>query len=464
MAYIVMAYTPASGWTALLQACTYGLYSYGLHTSKWLVAAGVDSLDWIPFGFFQYHSIGINTHQNLGPLLSGYSDWSPRGEHGHGKAHPVVNPVGWDMKNGLVGFFHAAGYVTSAFMEQSLPHQMPYWRDCSNSDHRFSFGAEDLWADVMSESVTDRVCFGDRTKFEIFEDYFKQLMAAYTPLPIFAYSHFQSADHFPDGRALRVFDPTLMRILSASFDSSTDLVLVMGDHGWHFGTFYRTDYGLTDHKFPVMLWLTPAQFLTPAHARALQTNQHRLVTIHDVGVTLKGFAAPAQDLVPHPGNSDEAVFGRSLLLPLPESRSCSSAGIPPHICMLDGVRAAEISKPWLDSLTTNLIRTINHRVSETAGACLSLPPATQWYARATITSADYSETESIRVVVTLSYDSSNGRCSDPLSFAGVFEKERDTPIVSSLVRISKYAHETCIRELPKEIGQFCVCRDGNVFR
>ena len=49
--------------------------------------------------------------------------------------------VGFDRRNSLLGHFHAEGYVTSSFMEQTQTFP-PYWRDRESIFSNFSAHAD----------------------------------------------------------------------------------------------------------------------------------------------------------------------------------------------------------------------------------------------------------------------------------------------------------------------------------
>ena len=205
-----------------------------VHFAESLVSSG-DLDEWIPFAFMRYHAIGINTRANMYAFLAGASDWGGGLDTLGSLEYDASSAVGVDSSQGVLSVFHDAGYLTTSLIEMSLQYQMPYWRNCANSDHSFSIGSEADWNRVMAEEIHERVCFGDHTKFDSMVQFLSQVAAAYPGLPRFSYVHVHTADHQPDGAGLRVFDTFLQPLLAdrSVFNRSNSLVIVLSDHGWY---------------------------------------------------------------------------------------------------------------------------------------------------------------------------------------------------------------------------------------
>ena len=222
-----------------------------------------------------------------------------------------------------------------------------------------------------------------------------------------------------------------------------------------------------------MLWLQPPRYLSLSQAEALEANQNSLVTMHDVGRTVKQLAHVGPGGVCDDGCAsrlpagtfEELLYGRSLLEPIPRARTCGEAGISPDCCVTNGIRDARLSDSQVDVLAARMIAALNARIKPQSELCHALPEPPAWKVRATMVLPEFSNQDAIRLTLELKYDPSNGVCPDPLSFSGVFRTEAaGEPDPATLARVSKYAHEPCIHRLEKRFWQFCLCRDGNVVR
>ena len=316
--------------------------------------------------------------------------------------------------------------------------------------------------------IANRACRGSDTVFHLHYDYIRQLLQNYRGLPILSYSHLDTVDHFPDASGTQANDPHLHALLAdpLGFNHSTDFVIIMGDHGWEFGPFFRTPFGFMEHKLPMMHILAPQSQLSVEEADSLVINEQRLVSIHDLGVTLRQFIPEdptgiAKNVL---GSASAMHYGRSLLMPIPSSRSCLDAGVPQHLCTLNGPPALLDMPPEMSArLVSQLLSSLNQLIADDIdrGICLRLPSTTNWMIATARVASEFSEVATaVQLTITAKRDPSNGRCSDRLAFASLFELDRSSqPIPSSLIRVSQYSHEKCRAQRP----QFCVCADTNRF-
>ena len=81
-------------------------------------------------------------------------------------------------------------------------------------------------------------------------------------------------------------DEDLLSHLKLAMEEPT-FVIVVGDHGVHFGPYSQTVHGLYDDRNPIMIMIAPKMHLVHSHARALLANRQQLVTVFDVFETLK---------------------------------------------------------------------------------------------------------------------------------------------------------------------------------
>lgn len=117
-------------------------------------------------------------------------------------------------------------------------------------------------------------------------------------------------------------------------------IVLMSDHGIHFGSEYRTKHGFIHHKLPLATLLLPRAYLDahPAERAALRGNTFLLTTHLDMYRTLSEFIAGGTGSL----DAEFAVTGEaahlrlnnmshSLLRALP-NRTCAEAGVTRSLC------------------------------------------------------------------------------------------------------------------------------------
>ncbi|KAF9907958.1 hypothetical protein BX616_000279 [Lobosporangium transversale] len=137
-------------------------------------------------------------------------------------------------------------------------------------------------------------------------------------------------------------------------------LVIMADHGLHYGRETYTFPGFIHHKIPPLYIALPRQLLSsrPDFVQALEQNQNRILSHLDLHQTFLhlaygdmpisasdgGYTSYMTKLIAdgtfrqqfHPGAPNQTSYaqeyGRSLLLPIEEDRTCSSAGIPNDFC------------------------------------------------------------------------------------------------------------------------------------
>ncbi|KAF9349059.1 hypothetical protein BGX26_012587 [Mortierella sp. AD094] len=142
--------------------------------------------------------------------------------------------------------------------------------------------------------------------------------------------------------------------------SPKSALVIMADHGLHYGRETYTFPGFIHHKIPPLFIALPSQLLNarPDFVEALEQNQNRILSHLDLHQT---FIHLAYGDIPAPTDgrsysefmtkfiadgtfrqqfhegapnqtSYAQTYGRSLLLPIEAARSCSTAGIPHDFC------------------------------------------------------------------------------------------------------------------------------------
>jgi hypothetical protein len=127
-------------------------------------------------------------------------------------------------------------------------------------------------------------------------------------------------------------------------------IVLMSDHGIHFGTEYRTKVGFVHHKLPLATLLLPKAYLA-AHSEqrdALRSNLHVLTTHLDVYRTLSELISGGKGSLDEEFASNDPRFtlnvqSHSLLSRLP-SRTCEEAGVRHDHCPC-GLKCLTYKKP-----------------------------------------------------------------------------------------------------------------------
>ncbi|KAG0206057.1 hypothetical protein BGX28_002467 [Mortierella sp. GBA30] len=142
--------------------------------------------------------------------------------------------------------------------------------------------------------------------------------------------------------------------------SPRSALVIMADHGLHYGRETYTFPGFIHHKIPPLFVALPNQLLAerPAFVQALEQNQNRILShldLHQTFIHLAYGDMPVDNTSDsyaefmtrfiadgtfrrqfHPTAPNQTSYaqdyGRSLLLPIDEARSCHTAGIPHDFC------------------------------------------------------------------------------------------------------------------------------------
>ncbi|KAF9200193.1 hypothetical protein BGZ49_009597 [Haplosporangium sp. Z 27] len=142
--------------------------------------------------------------------------------------------------------------------------------------------------------------------------------------------------------------------------SPKSALIIMSDHGLHYGRETYTLPGFIHHKLPPLFIALPNQLLNthPEFVEALEQNRKKIVSHLDLHQTFIHLAYGDMPIPPNGGSYAEYMtkfiadgtfrrqfhagapngtsyaqyYGRSLLLPIENNRTCSTAGIPHSFC------------------------------------------------------------------------------------------------------------------------------------
>src|SRR5690242_9669419 len=106
------------------------------------------------------------------------------------------------------------------------------------------------------------------------------------------------------------------------------VVILLADHGMKYGSFFNTPTGKMENLRPLLYLIFPNSMLDsyPMVRLSLEHNKNKLITHHDLHVTMKHLA-----VYPEIYTSNNS-YSRTLLEPIPE-RDCEQCAIPANWCL-----------------------------------------------------------------------------------------------------------------------------------
>jgi len=181
------------------------------------------------------------------------------------------------------------------------------------------------------------------------------------------------------------WDDDFATLLSDLFVEKQDLygtrntaMLLLSDHGLHFGDEYVTGVGRLMNKQPMGYVILPQAFLkeNPDQAVNIQSNSRTLVTGLDLRVTVLNWLTQrewsADELLPTNQSklSYASKYGKSIMTTRFKSdRSCQDAGIPASFCGCNTVACSGDVLGWLGSswleIATSVVAFIDQKASFT---------------------------------------------------------------------------------------------------
>ncbi|PAA91466.1 hypothetical protein BOX15_Mlig021190g1 [Macrostomum lignano] len=298
----------------------------------------------------QYNIMGDGTPAALLPILTGVREADmPESRKGFAGARFLDDSLRWifeDLRDrGFVTLYGEEGNFMGTF-------QLRF--------HGFRRQPTDFYlrpALLQQERLqTNAICIGDEIASARMLLAVKDLFTLHPDRPKFAFTFFSSLSH--ENQDLSPMDAELVKFLdwfeAANLSSNTSIIL-MSDHGQRHGPLRNSMQGKLEESLPLMSIALSRQLMSrkKAAAEMLRTNANRLTTpvdIHRTLLNLSGLrdsttlAASGASLTSY-SLIDEAV---------PETRSCSDAGIPTHWCSC--LRLKKIQEPSSNELAVRAAR------------------------------------------------------------------------------------------------------------
>ncbi|XP_015600552.1 uncharacterized protein LOC107270233 isoform X2 [Cephus cinctus] len=322
-----------------------------------------------------YNKVGDNTYPNIVPVLSGLSQEELVGRCWDNRKKPFDEcPFLW--KN-----FSASGYRTifgedacemttfnylkPGFKKQPTDYYLrPY---CIAAEHDIG-NTHKLNADI---------CLGTRKNFDNLLNYTRKVINSFAEDPYFAFFWQSSLTHdffnFPQlgDESYRQFfeyvgrDDLLM---------NTALV-IMSDHGMRWGDFRQTYQGRLEGSLPFVFLVLPKWWRKrfPVAWANLHRNTRSLTTPFDLHETLLDILHPEnlremnlknRTNILGSYNGENIPRGISWFLPVPDHRTCTTAGIPGHWCMCHDSRNVSLNDPDLQGILDFFLQELNRMLAD----------------------------------------------------------------------------------------------------
>lgn len=212
-------------------------------------------------------------------------------------------------------------------------------------------------------------CLGSRPGFVALLNHTEQVAAGgkTTGRPYFSFSWITTLAHNHYDTAALGDGPIsehLSRLESSGYLDRTILIF-MSDHGYRWGALPKTHQGHLEERLPFLFVKLPKGFAErhPEYVSNLEINSHRLVTTYDLHATLSHLLS-----LP-PSNDTRSV---SLFRPIPKTRTCDSADIPPHYCTCFETIPVDPVDPIIPRVARFLIEHINSLLSSHPCSFLTL--------------------------------------------------------------------------------------------
>ncbi|KAH8294743.1 hypothetical protein KR018_002393 [Drosophila ironensis] len=293
-----------------------------------------------------YNRVGENSYPNVLPMLSGQSVEEVEAKTG---CYGASNSTTFDRCQLLLNDFKAAGYATMFGEDTFVGGTFAYYKSGFKrqpADYYLRSVMHEVHEKTRYDAhgIDDISCSGSTIYHHILIKFIYRLLPHFEERSLdsgfFAF-FWQSQgvhDYFWYGLRSDNHYFHILQDLKRQNVLDNTLVLLLSDHGLRFGNFTRTLQGIKEMSLPTLIAIYPKwlQARFPLAIRNLHNNARRLVTAFDIYETLK-------DVLNLQNLSDERIRERtqqlqnnrqvSLFLPIPEERSCQSAGIAPHFCM-----------------------------------------------------------------------------------------------------------------------------------
>ncbi|XP_063543190.1 uncharacterized protein LOC134751676 [Cydia strobilella] len=227
-------------------------------------------------------------------------------------------------------------------------------------------------------------CYGDTPQFKIMMNLTEQFLEIEGRRFIFTFIGDISHDNF---NYIQYADGDLAAFLRHMIKRTEDtLIIVMGDHGPRYAAVRKKHSlrGKLDERLPLLAIRLPDRLTRarPDALTALQTNSRVLTTAHDLHATILDAVGLRKHWNPYKVEGADLRRGLTWLEPIPNTRSCSEAGIETHWCTCLVWQNVSDSDPMYNRTANALINYINTFTKDAGPKCIPRTVAsTSWVLR-----------------------------------------------------------------------------------
>ncbi|CAF1080848.1 unnamed protein product [Didymodactylos carnosus] len=274
------------------------------------------------------------------------------GKFGWGKANVKykTHNIPCTAKDFIFNVFKANGYSTALISNMCVDYIGDYYGRTSayHVDYESvmwschpEYDVDGQWNSVVGPYGVKRRCIDGRYVHSYQLDVIKDFVQKHDSkhLPYFSFVSFIEG-HEPSMEVVGMVDQelsTLVQYLTSNELNQPPIILLVADHGLHYGPmFQQTTAGKMEWRLPILIAITPNQYLSDTTKQTLIENEYHLVTPRDLYWTLYNMAT---DSISKPLHTDD-LRRPSLFHKLSFERDCVSEGIPQHLCACsqDGIK------------------------------------------------------------------------------------------------------------------------------
>ncbi|KAH8255824.1 hypothetical protein KR038_011297, partial [Drosophila bunnanda] len=313
------------------------------------------------FEMMGYNKVADNSFPNIFAMLTGYSPETAKTQVCDTDLDGCLDRIPFIWKE-----MRKAGYLTAYAEDEVIANTFNYMKpgfSVKPTDYYFRpflVALENHTEATYCQDCLMKYCLGRRLANSYIYDYCRQFMQRFVAdRPIwgmFWSNHFSHDNVFMlSAMEHKVLTDLLNFEKDGAFEHT--IMIFFSDHGARFGPLMQMQEAFLEERLPMMFIYLPPWFRQKyrTYVRALELNQHRLSSNFDVYNTLKhilDIGGVAK------GWSHNCPQCQSLLLPLPENRSCSEAAIIEPYCTChkyEEVREGE----WTWRLASQVVERIN---------------------------------------------------------------------------------------------------------
>jgi Protein of unknown function (DUF229) len=289
------------------------------------------------FSFDLLHVVGWNSNENQVPIMAGVF-WRNLKKPKKGDVHC----------NSLWSAFRNDGFVTAHAEHGHWFPALKYFEE------QVSFCKTRAKREKQRKQSPDIVLdkrywldekWGCARTVEPLTGYLQSLIEARADERLFVSSYIPDSHSNFSPLYVTTMDRPLSEFYASVGRRSDTIIVLIADHGLHFGPHLESFEGQVEHKLPVLKITVPTALLAehPDLERKLAINSKRLVTQYDVHASMLRLSRMFGTDPAHSLPKVETPTALSFVdAEVPEDRTCEDAGVPEAVCVCGGWEEVEV--------------------------------------------------------------------------------------------------------------------------